>query len=152
MNPSASGQGKHYSVAELGPVEAWKGYTAEVASLPGIKVPGKCFLHPVLGLTGMEISVNCLPAGVKLPFYHTHQAHEEIYLFLKGHGQFQVDGDIIEIREGTTLRVAPAGERTWRNNSQEDLYYIVIQAVQESLAAQGTEDGVTVQRKVSWPA
>ncbi|MCX7166268.1 MAG: cupin domain-containing protein [Rhodocyclales bacterium] len=152
MNPSASRQGSRYSVTELGAIEAWKGYTAEVASLPGIKVPGKFFLHPVLGLTGMEISVNCLPAGVKVPFYHTHRMHEELYLFIKGNGQFQVDGDIIEIREGTTLRVAPAGERTWRNNSQEDLYYIVIQAPVGGLAAAGTEDGVTVQRKVVWPA
>lgn len=43
MNPSASQHGTHYSVAELGPIEAWKGYTAEVAALPGIKVPGKFF-------------------------------------------------------------------------------------------------------------
>lgn len=151
MNPGSSRQGQHYSVAELGPIEAWKGYTAEVASLPGIKVPGKFFLHPVLALTGMEISVNCLPAGVKVPFYHTHRTHEELYLFLKGQGQFQVDGEVIEIREGTALRVAPGGERTWRNNSQEDLYYIVIQAPAGGLAAAGTEDGITVQRKVAWP-
>jgi mannose-6-phosphate isomerase-like protein (cupin superfamily) len=152
MNPGTSRQGANYSVTELGPADAWKGYTAEVASLPGIKVPGKFFLHPVLGLTGMEISINCLPARGKVPFYHTHRAHEELYLFIKGEGQFQVDGDVIDIREGTALRVAPAGERTWRNNSQQDLYYIVIQAPQGGLGASGTEDGVTVQRKVAWPA
>ena len=96
--------------------------------------------------------MNCLPAGARVPFLHTHQTHEEIYLFLKSRGQFQVDGDIIEIREGSTLRIAPAGERTWRNNSQEDLYYLVIQAPQGGIAAPGTDDGVTLQRKVAWPA
>lgn len=152
MNPVQTQQGTHYSVTDIGPIEAWKGHTAEVAALPGVKVPGKFFLHPVLGLTGMEISVNCLPAGAKVPFYHTHQMHEELYLFVKGRGQFQIDGEIIEIREGTSLRIAPAGERTWRNNSDEDLYYIVIQAVQGSLARAGTEDGVPLQRRVTWPA
>jgi mannose-6-phosphate isomerase-like protein (cupin superfamily) len=151
MNPIAGRQGTHFSVAELGPIETWKSYTAEVASLPGIRVAGKLFLHSVLGLSGMEVSVNCLPGGVKVPFHHTHKTHEELYLFIKGHGQFQVDGEIIEIREGTALRVALAGERPWRNNSQEDLYYLVIQAPQGGLGLPGTEDGVTVQRKVSWP-
>ncbi len=152
MNPTVARQAANYTVAELGAAEAWKGYTAEVASLPGVTIPGKFFLHPLLGLTGMEVSVNCLPAGMKVPFYHTHREHEELYVFLRGCGQFQVDGEVIEIREGTVLRVAPAGERTWRNNSQEDLYYLVIQAPQGGLAASGSEDGVTVQRKVVWPA
>ena len=152
MNPTETRSGTNYTAAELGPAASWKNYTAEVASLPGVKIPGKFFLHPLLGLTGMEVSLNCLPAGMKVPFYHTHRTHEELYVFLKGRGQFQVDGEVIEIKEGTMLRVAPAGERTWRNNSQEDLYYLVIQAPQGGLAAPGTEDGVTVQRKVAWPA
>lgn len=152
MNPTDTRTGANYTAAELGPAESWKGYTAEVASLPGVTIPGKFFLHPLLGLTGMEVSLNCLPAGMKVPFYHTHRMHEELYVFLRGRGQFQVDGEIIEIREGTMLRVAPAGERTWRNNSQEDLYYLVIQAPQGGLGTSGSEDGVTVQRKVAWPA
>lgn len=152
MNPTAKTQGSHFTVAELGAPEAWKGYTAEVASLPGVQVPGKFFLHPVLGLTGMEVSINCLPAGAKVPFYHAHRRHEELYLFLRGRGQFQVDGEVIEIREGTVIRVSTPGERTWRNNSSEDLHYIVIQAPEGGLASPGTEDGVAVQRKVAWPA
>lgn len=150
MNPTIIRQGTNYTATELGPIDAWKGYTAEVASLPGIQVPGKLFLNRILRMTGMEISVNCLPAGGKVPFYHTHKAHEELYLFIKGRGQFQIDGDILEIQEGTTLCITPNGERTWRNNSQEDLYYLVIQAPVGTITAAGTEDGVTVQRKVTW--
>ncbi|MBL8486858.1 MAG: cupin domain-containing protein [Rhodocyclaceae bacterium] len=152
MNPTTKAQGRHYTVADLGAPETWKGHTAQVDSLPGVEVPGKFFLHPVLGLTGMEVSVNCLPAGAKVPFYHSHRRHEELYLFLRGRGQFQVDGEVIEIREGTAIRVATPGERTWRNNSSEDLYYIVIQAPEGGLASPGTEDGVAAQRRVSWPA
>lgn len=152
MNPTETRSGGNYAAADLGPAAAWKTYSAEVASLPGVKIPGKFFLQPLLGLTGMEVSVNCLPAGMKVPFYHSHREHEELYVFLKGRGQFQVDGEVIEIGEGTMLRVAPAGERTWRNNSQEDLYYLVIQAPHGGLKSPGTEDGVTIQRKVVWPA
>lgn len=46
--------------------------------------------------------------------------------FIKGSGRFQVDGDVIDVREGTVIRVAPEGTRAWRNNSSEDLYYIVL--------------------------
>lgn len=151
MNPSANEQGKNFSVAEIGGIDAWKSYTAKIKALPGVEVSGKLFLNPILGLTGMEVSVNCLPAGVGVPFYHKHHSHEELYLFLKGRGQFQIDDKSIEIREGTALRVSPDGERTWRNNSTEDLFYIVIQATEFSIAADGTEDGYSVQRKVVWP-
>lgn len=61
MNPTASKQGNNYSVVEIGTADLWKGYTARLGALPGIDVPGKLFLHPILGLTGMEVSVE-LPA------------------------------------------------------------------------------------------
>lgn len=152
MNPSTSEQGTNFSVAEIGAIDAWKSYTAQIKGLPGVDVPGKLFLNPILGLTGMEVSVNCLPAGAAVPFYHKHHLHEELYLFLKGRGQFQVDEKTIEIREGTVLRVSPDGERTWRNNAEEDLFYIVIQAMAFSISTEGTEDGYSVQRQVDWPA
>lgn len=151
MNPTASKQGNNYSVVEIGTADLWTGYTARFGSAPGIDVAGKLFLHPILGLTGMEVSVNCLRAGMAVPFYHKHQQHEELYVFLKGNGQFQVDGEVVEIRDGTILRVAPNGERTCRNNSEEDLFYFVIQVVEHSIGATGTEDGIRVQQKVIWP-
>lgn len=152
MNPNMSEQGKNFSVVELGPVEDWRSYTAQVKALPGMDVSGKLFLNSILALTGMEVSVNCLRAATSMPFHHKHHRHEELYLFLRGRGQFQVDGEIIEIREGTTLRVSPEGERTWRNNSDEDLFYVVIQATEFSINADTTKDGYPTERKVLWPA
>lgn len=151
MNPQTTRSGASYIVAELGEITDWKAYTAEVAALPGVQVPGKFFLHPVLGLTGMEISINCMPAKGKVPFFHRHKEHEEVYLFLSGHGQFQIDGEIVEIRPGTALCVRPDGARTWRNNSDGDLYYIVIQATAGSLRTPGTEDGQPKPGKPEWP-
>lgn len=152
MNPSANASTTNFSVLELGREELWKSYsTDKVNSLPGMRIPGKFFLNDVLGLTSMEISVNCLPAGVKVPFLHKHQTHEEVYLFLKGTGEFQVDGKIIPIGEGTAIKVNPEGIRSWRNNSTEDLYYLVIQATMNSLTSSGTDDGVKIEGKVIWP-
>ena len=36
-------------------------------------------LHDILGLTGAEVSINNLPAGVGVPFIHSHKQNEEIY-------------------------------------------------------------------------
>lgn len=151
MNPSVKMNNTNFSVLEMGNESLWKNFsTDKVNSLPGMTIPGKFFLNDVLGLTGMEISVNCLPAGMKVPFLHKHQTHEEVYLFLKGEGEFQVDGEIIPIREGTVIKVDPAGVRSWRNNSTVDLYYLVIQSTVNSLKSSGTDDGVKVEGKVVW--
>lgn len=151
MNPSSKINKGNFSVVEMGSEALWKSYsTDKVNSLPGMTIPGKFFLNEVLGLTGMEISVNCLPAGGKVPFLHKHQTHEEVYMFLKGEGEFQVDGEIVPIKEGTVIKVDPAGVRSWRNNSTSDLYYLVIQAQKDSLKLSGSDDGVKVDGKVNW--
>jgi uncharacterized cupin superfamily protein len=115
-------------------------------------VKGKLFLKEPLGLTGMELSLNKLPPGKGVPFLHKHRQNEELYLFVKGRGQFQVDGAVIDVREGTCVRVSPGGARTWRNNSTEDLYYVVIQAREGSLSQWTLQDGVPLPDKVEWPA
>jgi hypothetical protein len=40
--------------------------------------------------------------------------------------------------------------RTWRNNSDQDLYYVVIQAQENSLTADTTEDGIKGEKSVTW--
>ena len=41
---------------------------------------GRTELHDALGLTGAEVSFNCLPAGAGVPFVHSHKNNEEIDL------------------------------------------------------------------------
>lgn len=142
-------EGKHFAAAEAG---AWKDLGGLGFVHPKLgPVRGKVFLQRVLGLTSMEVSLNRLPAGAGLPFYHTHREHEELYVFVGGRGQFQVDDRTLDVREGSVIRVSPEGERTWRNNSTEDLYYIVVQARAGSITSDATADGVGVQRPVVWP-
>lgn len=112
---------------------------------------GKVFLKEDLGLTAMELSLNKMPPGRQSPFLHHHVEHEELYLFVRGHGQMQVDGAVFEVQEGTTVRVAPAGVRGLRNTGREDLYYVCIQGKAGSLAGRTISDGRRVQGPLVWP-
>lgn len=142
--------GAHYSAVRLGPVCELTRYRVR-HPLMDREVPGKVFLHDPLQLTGMEISYGLLPPGASIPFYHKHRENEEVYLFLSGSGEFQVDGEVIPIEEGSAVRIAPQGVRCCRNTSQQPMFYICIQAQQNSLEHWTLSDGVPVPGPVTWP-
>jgi mannose-6-phosphate isomerase-like protein (cupin superfamily) len=99
---------------------------------------GKAFLHDLLGLTGCEISVSSMPAGIKLPFNHKHKQNEEIYIFLNGEGTMTLDNETIEVKEGSCVKVLPNAIRTME--SKTDLEYICVQAKTNSLEQFGFGD------------
>ena len=142
-------EGHKFTVIHIGNWTNLDKYTFEHPKLPG-SYTGKLFLKSELKLTGMEVSLNKLPPGTQMPFYHRHKHNEELYLFIKGKGQFQIDGEVVDVREGTVIRVAPDGVRTWRNNSSEDLYFIVIQSRAGSLSGENISDGIGVGHGVEW--
>ncbi|WP_276356123.1 cupin domain-containing protein [Cohnella caldifontis] len=135
--------GANFSVVEAGPFSG-------LLTLSKDPMPGKYFLKDRLGLTGMEVSLNQLPEGGSIPFYHAHRENEELYLFIGGRGQLQVDGRIIDVKEGTAIRVSPEGERALRNNGTGDLYFIVIQVQSGSLRQWVESDGVIIDKPVTW--
>lgn len=140
----------HYSQFHIGKLNELDQHTFRHDGLP-FDIKGKRFLHGVLGLTGCEISFNKLPPGGGMPFYHTHRENEEVYLFIGGEGEFQVDGEVFKVTEGSVVRVAPQAERCWRNRSGGDLIYIDIQCKAGSFEGGGTiEDGVAVDKDVQW--
>jgi hypothetical protein len=113
---------------------------------------GKVFLKEALGLTGMVPSLNKLPPGGQRPFRHRHAEHEELYLFVGGRGQVQVDGTLIDVGEGSAVRVAPEGVRALRNTGAEPLYYVCLQAKAGSLPGQTISDGRRVEGPLTWGA
>ncbi|HTD87997.1 MAG TPA: cupin domain-containing protein [Candidatus Binatia bacterium] len=148
MNSFDVKHGANYCIGQAG---EWNRLGRHVFNHPLIgKVPGKLFLKDPLRLTGMEVSLGVIPAGHGTPFQHAHRNNEELYIFVKGRGQFMVDGEIMEIQEGTVVRVAPDGARAWRNNSTEDLHYIVVQARAGTLANGTVTDGVEVPGSPRW--
>lgn len=138
-----------FTAYESGARKDWPAHTVE---LPGLGViPGKHFLKDLLDLTGCEISINSMAPGAGMPIYHQHQENEEVYIFIQGKGQMQVDGEVIDVHEGSIVRIAPRGERIWRNNSNEPLLYIIIQVREKSLNQYGLGDATVPEKAVAWP-
>jgi mannose-6-phosphate isomerase-like protein (cupin superfamily) len=113
-------------------------------------IEGKVFIKDATKATGTEISFNSLPPQTEQPFFHIHRKNEETYLILKGSGFFQVDDDCFDIKEGSVIRVAPAGKRCIRNSSDKPMIYMVIQAKENSLEEYTTSDGERVQVEPKW--
>jgi mannose-6-phosphate isomerase-like protein (cupin superfamily) len=114
------------------------------------EVKGKVFVGEILKSTGAEISFQILPPKTSISFLHCHKNHEEIYVFLKGSGQFQVDDSIIEIKEGTIIRVSPDGKRTWRNSSDTPMIFMVIQSKKGTLDNYTVLDGFRAPGEIAW--
>lgn len=142
--------GPNFALAHIGRPEDLMRYGVRHPAI-GQTVSGKVFLQELLGLTGMEISFGLMPAQTSIPFYHKHQQNEEVYLILSGHGQFQVDGEVMEVSEGSAVRVSPNGVRAFRNTSDEPMFYVVIQAKEGSLERWTATDGIGVPGPVQWP-
>ncbi len=90
-------------------------------------------LHEALSLTGAEVSVNNLPTGVSIPFVHAHTHNEELYIILKGKGEFFVDGEEFAVVEGDCVRVDPLGQRCLKAADNSALSYLCIQTRKNSL-------------------
>lgn len=140
--------GAQFTAVDLGPQSALDQYRFVLPS--GAEVPGKIFLRRLLGASGVEISWGSLPPGRAIPFLHAHQEHEEIYLCTGGAGEFEVDGEIFAIGEGSVVRVAPAGKRGYRNTGATPLTLIVLQVRPGTLSAGPIEDGVLLEDPPVW--
>ena len=119
-------------------------------SLGDIKTLGHVTLHDDLALTGSEVSINELPAGVAVPFVHAHKQNEEVYLILSGQGLFYLDGEELTVREGDVLRVDPAARRGVKADANTSLRFVCIQAKTNSLTQFTETDGVPAEGKPSW--
>ena len=109
-------------------------------------------LHELLSLTGTEVSINNLSAGVSIPFVHAHTNNEELYIVLSGKGSFFVDGEEFLISEGDCLRVDPKGERCLKAADDSALRYLCIQSRAGSLQGYTMSDGIISEefKKPSW--
>ncbi|MDE7134632.1 MAG: cupin domain-containing protein [Rikenellaceae bacterium] len=117
---------------------------------PEVRIPGKVFGGAVLGATGGEFSLQVFQPGTETGFLHTHKVHEELYFFLSGKGEFQVDGQVFPVEEGSVVRVAPDGKRSVRNNGTEPLLMLCIQYRGNTFTEEDASDGVILNEPVKW--
>jgi len=141
--------GEHFAAVSLGRLDELSDFVYRHPGL-GTDVKGKVFTGEALGSTAAEISFQYMEPGQETSFLHQHREHEEIYVFLKGQGQFLIDGQVVDVSEGTLIRVDPSGMRTWRNNGQEALLFMVIQARKDSLSEHNIHDGFRVKGQISY--
>ena len=123
-------------------------YVLELA--PEVKIPGKVFGGAMVGATGGEFSFQSFAPGSETGFLHTHKTHEELYFFLGGKGEFQVDGRVFPVTEGSVVRVAPNGKRSVRNNGAEPLVMLCVQYRGDTFTTEDVTDGVILNEKVEW--
>ncbi len=120
---------------DLGPLAEIKDYVLELG--PDVKIPGKVF-----GGT--------FAPGTEGGFYHTHKEHEELYFFLSGEGEYQVDGTNIPVKEGSVVRVSPAGKRAVRNTGSTPLTMLCVQYRAAAPGSVTPADGTILADPVKW--
>ena len=135
-------QGKNFKAVAVGP---W----AEVAQYVTGPFRGKVFLKEALGTSGSEMSVGVLPPNTALPFFHAHKQNEELYIFLRGAGEMQIDGQVFGVQEGATVRVSPSGMRSLRSG-KDGLTFICLQMKAHSLQEWTMKDRIVPQEPVPW--
>ena len=142
-------RGANFTGFHAGPMEEWTQFRLEPPTVP-LPAKGKLFLQNLLGSAGLEISLNVVPPGTGMPFLHRHQQNDEVYVVVGGRGQFLVDGECIDVAEGSVLCMSPPAARAWRNHSDAPLYFLCIQYRADSAIQGGTRDGQRVEGKPVW--
>ncbi len=142
-------RGTNFACFHAGPMEGWAQFRLEPPDVP-LPARGKLFLRNLLGSAGLEMSLNVVLPGEGMAFLHKHRQNEEVYVVVGGRGQFLVDGQCIDVAQGSVLRISPAGARAWRNNSDAPLHFLCIQYRADSVIRGGTHDGQRVEGKPAW--
>lgn len=140
--------GAHFSAVDFGPLADIQDYVLNLG--PDARIPGKVFGGQAVSATGAEFSFQSFAPGTETGFLHTHQCHEELYFFLQGQGEYQVDGQVFAIGEGSVVRVAPQGRRSVRNTGSTPLIMLCVQYRGDTFTAQDATDGIILADKVTW--
>lgn len=141
--------GKNFTAVSVGKLNEIKNY---VLPMGDIEIPGKVFVGQALQATGSELSFQVLVPNQDSGFLHTHKTHEELYFILKGEGEYQVDGEIFSVSEGSIIRVAPDGKRALKNTGKDEMLMLCIQYKANSFAENDSPagDGVILNDKLTW--
>ena len=141
--------GKNFTAVSFGKLNEIKDY---VLPMGDIEIPGKVFVGQALQATGSELSFQVLVPNQDSGFLHTHKTHEELYFILKGKGEYQVDGEIFSVSEGSIIRVAPNGKRALKNTGKDEMLMLCIQYKANSFAENDSPagDGVILNEKLTW--
>lgn len=138
----------NFTAINVGKLNELGDYVLELA--PEVKIPGKVFGGTALQTTGSDFSFQIFQPQTETGFLHTHKTHEELYFFLSGNGEFQVDGQVFPVSEGSVVRVAPDGKRSVRNNGAVPLVMLCVQYKGDTFTDEDAADGNILNEPVKW--
>lgn len=141
-------EAKNFAAVNVGNLSGLGEYELQLG--PDVKIPGKVFGGAALKATGSEFSFQSFRPGTETGFLHTHKNHEELYFFLSGKGEFQVDGQVFPVEDGSVVRVSPEGKRSVRNNGGVPLVMLCIQYKADTFSAEDAADGNILSEPVKW--
>jgi mannose-6-phosphate isomerase-like protein (cupin superfamily) len=85
------------------------------------------FAHDDLDATVTGLSYQRLEPNARMPFGHSHEKQEEIYLVLSGRGRIKLDGEIVDLAPLDAVRIAAPTMRAVEAGS-EGIEYVVFGA------------------------
>lgn len=143
-------EGKNFKAANFGRIDEMIEHDLPMG--PDFTLHGKVFGGQAVGAAASEFSFQTLVPGQDSGFLHTHKTHEELYFILRGEGQYQVDGEIFPVSEGSIIRVAPDGKRALKNTGSENLTMLCIQYKANAFteADSPMTDGNILQEPLNW--
>lgn len=141
-------KGTNFTAINVGKLDELNDYVLSLA--PEVTIQGKVFGGQAVGTTGSEFSFQIFQPGTESGFLHMHKNHEELYFFLAGKGEYQVDGHIFAIKEGSVVRVSPKGKRSVRNNGTTPLIMLCVQYREKTFTSEDATDGEILKEPVKW--
>lgn len=142
-------QGTNFAAANFGKISEIIGYELPMGE---ITLKGKVFGGQAVGAAASEFSFQTLVPGQDSGFLHTHKTHEELYFILGGEGQYQVDGEIFPVCEGSVIRVSPNGKRALKNTGNDNMTMLCVQYKATPFTEEDNPmaDGDILQEPLKW--
>jgi uncharacterized cupin superfamily protein len=71
------------------------------------------FARDALGCERIGLSLQRIKPGQRAAFGHRHERDEEVYVVVAGSGRALVEGDVVDLRPWSALRVPPTSTRAF---------------------------------------
>jgi mannose-6-phosphate isomerase-like protein (cupin superfamily) len=112
----------------------------EVPDAFGGQYPGAMrFLTTELGTEQIAFTHRLMPpkSGGKGSYGHHHKTQEELYYVIRGTLEFKLGDDVVEVHDGTAVRVAPATVRSIWNDGPDDAELVICSVRLDNASADG---------------
>lgn len=83
-------------------------------SAPKFQMPAEMqarFARSAIAGETLGLSLFTLEPGFRIPFGHTHETQEEVYVVVRGSGRIKVDDDVVDLAQWDAIRVAKGAMR-----------------------------------------